>query len=97
MTLYRLSKAAEQDIEDLWVYIATQDPIAADREIGKLLDRLPMLAKFPNMGSDRDMLLPGMKSFPSKPYVIFYILRSTEIEILRIIHQSRNIEAEFSD
>jgi toxin ParE1/3/4 len=97
MGLYRLSQAAERDLEDLWVYLAAQDSITADREVGKLLDRLPMLAQFPNMGANRDRLVPGMKSFPSKPYIIFYTLVPDRgIEILRILHQSRDIESELS-
>jgi toxin ParE1/3/4 len=66
MSIYRLAKAAEQDLEDLWVYLAEKSPIAADRQIGKLLNRLPMLAQFPNMGIERNDLLPGVRSFPSK-------------------------------
>jgi toxin ParE1/3/4 len=95
MSIYRLAKAAEQDLEDLWVYLAEKSPIAADRQIGKLLNRLPMLAQFPNMGIERNDLWPGLRSFPSKPYIIFYALSADGINILRIIHQSRDIEFEF--
>jgi toxin ParE1/3/4 len=31
MSLYRLSKDAEQDLEDLWVYLAQRNDIAGDR------------------------------------------------------------------
>jgi toxin ParE1/3/4 len=96
MSLYRLSKEAEQDLEDLWVYLAARNDIAGDRQVAKLLDRFPMLAKFPTMGVSRDRLLEGLRSFPVKPYIIFYILVPDGIEILRIIHQSRDIEDYFS-
>jgi toxin ParE1/3/4 len=96
MTVYRLSRAAEKDLEDLWIYLSQQSPIVADRQVGKLLNRLPMLAEFPNMGTARNNLLPGLRSFPSKPFIIFYILFPDRIEILRILHQSRDIKAEFS-
>jgi toxin ParE1/3/4 len=96
MSLYRLSKEAEQDLENLWVYLGERDDIAADRQVAKLLDRFPMLAKFPTMGMPRDRLLEGLRSFPVKPYIIFYILIPDGIEILRIIHQARDIEDYFS-
>lgn len=48
-TLETLSKEAEQDLEDLWVYLGERDDIAADRQVAKLLNRFPMLAQFPNM------------------------------------------------
>ncbi len=96
MSLYRLSTEAEKDLEDLWVYLAARNDIAGDRQVAKLLDRFPMLAKFPTMGVSRDRLLEGLRSFPVKPYIIFYILIPDGIEILRIIHQSRDIEDYFS-
>jgi toxin ParE1/3/4 len=96
MSLYRLSKEAEQDLEDLWVYLAERNDIAGDRQVAKLLNRFPMLAQFPAMGVSRDGLLDGLRSFPVKPYIIFYILIPDGIEILRIIHQSRDIEDYFS-
>ena len=81
MSLYRLSKEAEQDLEDLWVYLAERNDIAGDRQVAKLLDRFPMLAQFPTMGGSRDRLLEGLRSFPVKPYIIFYILIPDGIEI----------------
>jgi toxin ParE1/3/4 len=96
MSLYRLSKEAEKDLEDLWVYLAERNDIAEDRQVAKLLDRFPMLAQFPTMGVSRDRLLEGLRSFPVKPYIIFSILIPDGIEILRIIHQSRDIEDYFS-
>jgi toxin ParE1/3/4 len=96
MSLYRLSKEAEQDLEDLWVYLTERNDIAGDRQVAKLLNRFPMLAQFPAMGVLRDMLLQGLRSFPVKPYIIFYVLIPDGIEILRIIHQSRDIEDYFS-
>lgn len=96
MSLYRLSKEAEQDLENLWAYLGERNDLAADRQVAKLLDKFPMLAKFPTMGVSRDRLLEGLRSFPVKPYIIFYILIPDGIEILRIIHQARDIEDYFS-
>jgi toxin ParE1/3/4 len=44
MNLYRLSKEAEKDLEDLWVYLAERNDTAGDRQVAKLLDRFPLLA-----------------------------------------------------
>jgi toxin ParE1/3/4 len=96
MNFYRLSTEAERDLEDLWVYLAERNDLAANRQVAKLLDRFPMLAQFPTMGISRDQLLLGLRSFPVKPYIIFYVLIPGGIEILRVIHQSRDIEDQFS-
>jgi toxin ParE1/3/4 len=93
---YRLSQRAEQDLEDLWVYVAQRDEMAADRQVAQLLDRLPMLAQFPNMGQQRDELLEGLRSFPIKPYVVFYTVYPNRIEIARVLHQSQDPRGRFS-
>ncbi|MDZ7962056.1 MAG: type II toxin-antitoxin system RelE/ParE family toxin [Aulosira sp. DedQUE10] len=57
MNRYRLSRQAEQDLEDIWTYLAQQDQLAADKQIAHILNRFPMLAQFPDMGKKRDELM----------------------------------------
>ncbi len=95
MNRYRLSQQAEKDLEDIWIYLGQQDEIGADRQVARLLDRFPMLAQFPNMGRQRNELLTGLRSFPVKPYIIFYIILLERVEIVRVLHQSRDIEGQF--
>ncbi len=97
MNTYRLSELAEQDLEDIWVYITGQNPLASDKQIVQILDRLPMLAQFPDMGKSQDALLQGLRSFPVKPYIVFYVKVEDGIEILRILHQSRDYESQFGN
>lgn len=54
-----------------------------------------MLAQFPDMSRAREDLLAGLRCFPVKPYLIFYIA-SNQLEIIRILHQSRDIESQFN-
>lgn len=96
MNRYRLSRQAEQDLEDIWTYIAQQNQLAADKQIAQILNRFPMLAQFPDMGKKRDDLMKELRSFPVKPYVIYYTKITDAIEIFRILHQSRDVESEFS-
>jgi toxin ParE1/3/4 len=92
---FRLSRQAEQDLEDIWIYLTQQDELLADKQIAQILDRFPMLSEFPNMGKQRDDLLTGLKSFPVKPYIIFYNKIVDGIEIVRVLHQSRDINSQF--
>jgi toxin ParE1/3/4 len=96
MNNYRISQLAEQDLEDIWVYIAQNNQIAADTEIAKILNCFPKLAKFPGMGRSRDDLLPELRSFPVKPYIVFYTKIDDGIEIVRILHHSRDINSQFT-
>jgi len=95
MNRFRLSRQAEQDLEDIWVYLQQQDKLQADIKISQILNRFPMLSQFPDMGRKRDDLAIGLKSFPVQPYIIFYTKASNSIEIIRILHQSRDIDKLF--
>ncbi len=97
MNRYKISQLAEQDLEDIWVYLAQNNQIAADKEIANILNRLPMLAQFPDMGQIRDDLGEKLRSFPVKVYVVFYTKIDDGIEVVRILHQSRDIDRLFSD
>jgi toxin ParE1/3/4 len=92
MNRYRLSHQAELDLEDIWAYLAQKDNLAADLMLAKILNKFPMLAQFPDMGFARDDLTEPMRSFPVKPYIVFYRKTDIGIEIFRILHQSRDIE-----
>ncbi|MFB2974156.1 type II toxin-antitoxin system RelE/ParE family toxin [Aerosakkonema sp. BLCC-F183] len=92
MNRYRLSWQAERDLEDIWVYLKQQDELLADKQIAQILDRLPMLSQFPNIGNQRDDLVAGLRSFPVKPYIIFYNKIADGIEVVRVLHQARDID-----
>ncbi|AFW93085.1 MULTISPECIES: type II toxin-antitoxin system RelE/ParE family toxin [Nostocales] len=97
MNHFRISKLAEKDLEDIWIYLGQQNEILADQKIAQIFDKFPMLAQFPNMGTKRDELQTGIRSFPVKPYIIFYTQDSASLEIVRIFHQSRDIKNQFSE
>jgi len=75
--------------------LTQQDELLADKQIAQILDRLPMLSQFPDMGKQREDILIGLRSFPVKPYVIFYSKISDGIEVVRILHQARDVDSEF--
>ncbi len=95
MNRFKISRQADRDLEDMWVYLAQNDSLAADLLLAKVLDKFPMLAQFPEMGRSRKELAEELRSFPIKPYIIFYKNMETHIEIVRILHQSRDIENQF--
>ncbi len=96
MNRYNISQLAAQDLEDIWVYLAQNNQIAADKQIATILNRLPMLAQFPDLGQMRDDLGSKLRSFPVKPYIVFYIKLDDGIEVVRILHNSRDIDRLFS-
>ena len=47
------------------------------------------------MGRARDELSPGIRSMPFGRYVIFYAPLADGIDIIRVLHSSRDIDAVF--
>ena len=47
------------------------------------------------MGRSREELVPKLRSFPVGNYVIFYQPISDGVEIVRVLHGSRDIESLF--
>jgi toxin ParE1/3/4 len=74
-------------------YIAQDSPDHADRFLDRLEERLLALADFPKMGRSRHDLQAGLRSQPVGNYLIFYFPLADGIEIVRILHGSRDVES----
>lgn len=91
MKQYRVSDAARSDLDELWFYIAQDNPDAADRFIRALVSRFPMLAAMPEMGLQREELAIRLRSFSIGNYVIFYRLMENGVEVVRVLHGARDL------
>jgi toxin ParE1/3/4 len=67
-------------------HIARENPKAANRIAGALLDAVERLAELPNLG--RPGRAPGTRELvePGTPYVIPYRLRGDRLEVLAVFH-----------
>ena len=95
MNRFKISWQADRDLEDIWVYLAQNDSLAADLLLAEVFDKFPMLAQFPEMGRSRRELSEELRIVPIKPYIIFYKRIENYIEVVRILHQSRDIGNQF--
>jgi len=86
---------AETDLDDLWWYIAQDNPDAADRFLDKIEERCQALAQFPHMGLSRDELLPSLRSLPIGKYLIFYLPIEDGIQVIRVLPAMMDIDAFF--
>lgn len=53
MNRYRVTEDARNDLNEIWLYIAEDNEIAANRFIRALIALFPMLASRPEMGPER--------------------------------------------
>jgi len=88
--MFTISNEAKADLDEIWLYIAQDDPEAADGVIDHLESQFHTLAQSPKMGRIRDDLWPnalcfntGKGSWRSR-FLIFYRITSEGIEIARI-------------
>jgi toxin ParE1/3/4 len=90
-----VSAAADNDLMLIFSYLHQQSPQAAEA-IASEIDRcFQNMSSFPFSGFARSELGQDVRSVLVLPYVIFYAARSDHITVLRVLHGSRNIEAEF--
>jgi toxin ParE1/3/4 len=91
----RRTEDAETDLTEIWVYIATDNPAAADRTILALQDAEDRLARLPHIGRTRDELSAGLRSWPVGAYLVYYRPEAGGILTVRILHGARDAEALF--
>jgi toxin ParE1/3/4 len=90
-----ISDQAQEDLLDIWLYIANDSPLAADRFLDFLYEKCVSLCASPKLGRLRDELLPGLRSLPVKRYTIFYRVSRDTIEIVRVLSGYRDVERVF--
>lgn len=93
MSRYHFSHQAEQDLNDLYDYIARSNAASAARLVQGLQQACRQLTQFPGLGTTRDDLRPGMREFAVGNYVLFYEAVDDGIRILRILHGTRNLSS----
>lgn len=87
---------ARDDLSEIWDYIADDNERQADTFVDLIDQKLQELARHPNMGRSREELDEGLRSFPVGRYVIFYRIIPEGIEIIRVLHGSRDLNAIFA-
>lgn len=85
------SRAAREDLIDIWTHVAADDPAAADRVLDRLDAVAAHLASNPQMGPARDDIRPGLRYLVSGSYLLLYRIANDGIEIVRAVHGRRDL------
>ncbi len=91
----KISPEAEYDLLEIWLYIAQDSPINADRFLEKLKETANKFCEFTEIGVDRPELMNGLKSFPVDHYLLYYRVINTGVELVRVMRSSRDVKAFF--
>ena len=91
---YQVTAQAIQDLEEIWAYTYNKWSLEqADRYYQLIIEEFEYLSNFPNSGKPADYIREGYRIGIVKSHLIFY--RQTDvdqIEIVRILHQSMDID-----
>jgi len=95
---FRLTETAIHDIEQIADYIAKQFGLEqSEKFLSKLDAKFSRIVRFPNLGRQRNEILPGIRSLSVDAYLILYIPIGQDIEILRVVSGYRDLTALFDD
>lgn len=85
--------AAEQDLENIFLHIGReqQSPRAAARVIRDIVEKADTYAAEPLLAMIRHEFGPSIRAFYVHRYVIFYRAAAQGIEVIRVIHGSRDM------
>jgi len=90
-----VSPEAENDLLSVWLYIAEDQPVNADRFLDKLLKVIERLAEFPLMGIEREELACGLRSFSVDRYVLYYLVSDKSLTIVRVLAADMGTRQQF--
>lgn len=86
------SQKARIDLLEIWNYIAEDNPNAADNLLDLINEKCNLLDENTKLGQARPDISKEMRYFPIKNYLILYQIQSFGIEIVRVVHGSRDID-----
>jgi len=87
------AQSAQTDLLEAWLFIAEENPTAADHVLDTIDQEACTLSLQPLMGRARPELSKGVRSWPtSTPYILFYLADDQGITVLRVLHHARDIQ-----
>lgn len=94
LTTYRLTPAARNDLENIWLYtVQTWSIRQADRYTDILEDTFERLVYMPEMTRARPEFDPAIRAHPSAEHVIIYRTESDHLVILRVLGGGQDWQA----
>ncbi|MDJ1170675.1 type II toxin-antitoxin system RelE/ParE family toxin [Roseofilum sp. BLCC_M154] len=97
MKRYSISQEAIKDLDEISDYLANFSIEAGERFIQKFTDKCRKLVTFPNMGKNYQEIMPNLKGMIVDDYIVFYLIKLEEVEIVRVVSGYRNLESVFVD
>ena len=88
---YRISPRADADLDEVWAFIARDEPLAADRMEKALHETMEQLARMPGLGHRRPDASDRYRFWRVGMYLIAYRVERGVVHVVRVLHGARDI------
>ena len=92
-----VSRRADADLREIWRYIASDNPAAADRVLLRIDAKLQILRRFPQVGALRNDIRRGICMLIEGNYLLLYEYdsRKDEVDLIAVIDGRRELSGLF--
>jgi toxin ParE1/3/4 len=87
----QIGPRALDDLDEIRAWIGSENPIAAEAVVDRLVDRLQILEEHPHAGTVAAGLPRGVRRLVEPPYIIFYRFENAAVQVVRVLHGARRI------
>lgn len=91
MGMVKRTAQAETDLIEIWLYIAVDNPGAADKLLDEIEAQSVLLSEQPRLGPERSDIAPELRYFPVGNYLILYRVIAGGVEVVRVVHGARQL------
>jgi len=91
MSQFVLHPGAVQDLNEIWEYVASDNPDAADRFVEEIYQTIQSLVPFPFVGHSRpDLTNRPLRFHVVREYIIAYAPEEKPFVVIAVLHGRRN-------
>ena len=91
---YRLSPLAQHDLEEIWLYTFHQwSSVQADSYVSDILAACDGLLAGEKIDLNANEIRAGYAKYFCGSHTIYYKISGEYLDVIRILHQSRNVDA----
>ncbi len=89
-----VSRRAMEELGEIWDYIALDNSAAADRVLLRIESKLQVLSEFPEIGTQRDDIRPGVRMLVEGNYLLLYEYRKADgiVELVTVVDGRRDLQ-----
>jgi plasmid stabilization system protein ParE len=91
MVTYDFHPEVRADLDEIWQFIAADDPDAADRMIAEIVEAIDKLVPFPSVGHRRpDLTSRPLRFILVREYLIAYAPEEKPLWVVAVLHGRRS-------